>query len=990
MERVKAEAARRIRRFSTGRHTAVATAMATLLAAVAFAGSSTVAGAVSGTVNLYSSTDWTVPAGVHSIEVTLTGGGGGYGGTNCSLFTPGSGGSGAMVAYTMPVTPGDTLFFGVGGAGENGSGHDAYGGGGSPGYGWGGTGGKGSGCGAASGGGGAASYMKLGTGAGSGAVVAVAGGGGGGGGAGVGLVAGSGDGGDGGAGGRPGWASASGGIGGGTGYSTVSGQSAVGATASGGAGGGGGSGYQGGWAGGRSGDDGGGGGGGGGTNYLDTSVAQQVGDFGVAGNPEGDGMAIIQYSSKDATITSATATPLTSVFGQSVDIAVTVAAPGASTIPAGTVELTGAGATLASAVPVAADGTAHIPVANLPVGTTTVTAAFTPSQPDDFTTSSGSVDVTVTKGATTLTLTDADPTTNAGTAATFRARVQPVAPAAGTPSGTVQFSADGSALGAPVALDASGQASLVTTALGIGSHQITATYSGSGSFTTSSGGPVTHRVIPGSTSLEVFSSKNPTVVGEATTFTAALGGASGSPIPSGDVRFTADGVILCTVSLSSTGQATLSGSGLSVGSHQIIATYLGDSTHSGSTSATITQRVDKGDVVVVVSPPSAPATVGDSVVLDAHLAVVAPAMGTPSGTVQFSVGGAPLGAPVPISGGLASIRTTALPVGANNITAHYSGDRNFNDAISSPVGFAIDAKPTTTGVVASKASTVPGESLNLSVTVAGTGPDFPSGPVILSVDGAYFDTVVLGPTGRATTSTSSLAVGPHQIVASYVGDGNFAASASDPLGHEVTKGLAKVTVSPQTGTATVGDPVDLVAAVAPEDPAQGRPSGTIQFFVDGAPLGDPMPIVSGGAALTTDVLGAGTHQITAVSSGDSLFEAGTSRPVVYVIGDPPVTTVPPTTTVPPATTVPPPSTSKPPTVPNIVINNNNGVPDRPSTQSWSSDDTGTTARPSTSATTHGTLPATGSNLVPLGSLAALLVASGAGLVLLRRRSARLG
>src|SRR5262249_29760569 len=70
-------------------------------------------------------------------------------------------------------------------------------------------------------------------------------------------------------------------------------------------------------------------------------------------------------------------------------------------------------------------------------------------------------------------------------AVTFTATVMP-ASGSGTPTGTVQFQIDGINAGAAVALT-SGSASFSTAALTVGTHTITALYSGSGSFVASCG-----------------------------------------------------------------------------------------------------------------------------------------------------------------------------------------------------------------------------------------------------------------------------------------------------------------------------------------------------------------------------------------------------------------------------------------------------------------------------------------------------------------------
>jgi len=77
-----------------------------------------------------------------------------------------------------------------------------------------------------------------------------------------------------------------------------------------------------------------------------------------------------------------------------------------------------------------------------------------------------------------------------GQALTFTATISITAPGAGTPSGTVQFRIDGSNFGSAAGVSTAGgvtTASLSTTSLAVGSHTVTASYSGDGSFASSSG-----------------------------------------------------------------------------------------------------------------------------------------------------------------------------------------------------------------------------------------------------------------------------------------------------------------------------------------------------------------------------------------------------------------------------------------------------------------------------------------------------------------------
>ena len=67
---------------------------------------------------------------------------------------------------------------------------------------------------------------------------------------------------------------------------------------------------------------------------------------------------------------------------------------------------------------------------------------------------------------------------------------------AGTPAGAVQFAVDGQPLGMPVPLDGNGMATSPTIAtLAVGAHQATATFTGTGPFQPSNGGPASVSVV---------------------------------------------------------------------------------------------------------------------------------------------------------------------------------------------------------------------------------------------------------------------------------------------------------------------------------------------------------------------------------------------------------------------------------------------------------------------------------------------------------------
>jgi hypothetical protein len=136
---------------------------------------------------------------------------------------------------------------------------------------------------------------------------------------------------------------------------------------------------------------------------------------------------------------------------------------------------------------------------------------------------------------------------------------------------------------------------------------------------------------------------------------------------------------------------TYSTNQLSGGNHSITAVYSGDQYYAAA-SSTLQQSVNRQNTATTVTAnPSSP-TPGQSTTLSASV-VFSPDVGgfQPGGTVQFRDGASPLGSPVAVTGGQASLTTTALAAGPHSITAVYSGDVNGNPSTSATLNVVVQA-----------------------------------------------------------------------------------------------------------------------------------------------------------------------------------------------------------------------------------------------------------------------------------------------------------
>jgi hypothetical protein len=235
------------------------------------------------------------------------------------------------------------------------------------------------------------------------------------------------------------------------------------------------------------------------------------------------------------------------------------------------------------------------------------------------------------------------------------------------------------------------------------------------------------------TTLTPVPTPNPSVFQEPVTLTASVTSSGGAPPNGENVTFMSGATALGTAQLAS-GTASLASTALPVGADSITAVYGGDADFAGSTSAAVSQTVNKATSSTTLKSSLNPSTSGQSVTLTAD--IEGQFSGVATGTVTFNNGSSSLGS-VSVSSNTAALSTTALPVGTDPITAVYSGDSNLTGSTSSALSQVVNPLPgfgAPSGSQPGSISIEPGATTGNTAIISVVGTNGFSGTVNLSCD----------------------------------------------------------------------------------------------------------------------------------------------------------------------------------------------------------------------------------------------------------------
>src|SRR6185437_9516801 len=576
--------------------------------------------------------------------------------------------------------------------------------------------------------------------------------------------------------------------------------------------------------------------------------------------------------------TAVTSPTTTSVFGTTVTFTATVTPAGAT----GSVVFMSGGSAISGMVALVGGSAMFTTTAGmpLPTGMDQVTAVYSGDSTFNTSTSPAFTE-TVTPDTTTTTLT-VSPSMNStvGVGLTFTATVAPGTAGNPAPTGTVTFFDDtGSgpmALGAPVALAAGSAMSPVISNLGVGMHNITAVYTPAANYTTSTSAPLVETIAPGMGTPTVSSSMPSAPFNTPLTFTVTVG--STGPVPTGMVTLLDGMTMIAGPAPLVGGSASFPGiSNLTVGMHDITATYSGDASYQPGTSPILVQDITLGVTSTSVNSPVNNVNFGTAVIFTAN---VTPAIGggpAVTGMVTFFNNGVPLGSSMVNGLGMGMFNAMLLPVGTDMITAVYSGDTNYAGSTSTVFNENVGVGGSSIMLSTSQSTIALGGPV---IFTANVQPMSATGTVSFFDNGVSISPAVpLTGAGVATFGTTSVPLGMQNITAVYSGDVNFGTATSNTVVEDVIPTSSSVTLSASLNSIAVGASVTFTAIVAAPNLTLPTPTGTVTFTEDGTNVLGVVTLVNGVAMLNSSTLALGNDTIVATYNGDPNFSGGNSNAV---------------------------------------------------------------------------------------------------------------
>jgi sugar lactone lactonase YvrE len=409
-------------------------------------------------------------------------------------------------------------------------------------------------------------------------------------------------------------------------------------------------------------------------------------------------------------------------------------------------------------------------------------------------------------------------------------------------TGGVIFTVDGVA-GTSIPLN-SGAASATLTGLTGGTHSVSAAYTSTNGYASSTS----------SISLAVGQAS------QTITFAPAVTSYTYSPTGTFSLSATSTSGLAVSFASTTSGVCTVSGTTatiVSAGTCTIQATQAGNANYSAATAVPVSYTIGQASQTITFAPAVTSYTY------------------SPTGTFSLSAtstSGLAVSFASTTSGVCTVSGTTATIVSAGTCTiqATQAGNSNYSAATAVPVSYTIGQ--------ASQAITFAPAVTSYPYSSAGT---FSLSATSTSGLAVSFASTTSGVCTVSGTTATIVSAGTCTIQATQAGNGNYKAAAPVSVSYTIGIATPAVTVASSSSTALSLNPVTFTASVTSRN---GTPTGTVTFLDGAAQLGT-VTLASGAATLTTSSLAIGTHTITVAYSGDTNFAATASAALTETIID---------------------------------------------------------------------------------------------------------
>lgn len=375
------------------------------------------------------------------------------------------------------------------------------------------------------------------------------------------------------------------------------------------------------------------------------------------------------------------------------------------------------------------------------------------------------------------------------------------------------------------------------------------------------------------TTTTLNSSLNGERFGRPVSFTAGVAPAFDAGALTGSVTFYDGTTAIGAVTLSG-GTGIFTTEALTVGVHQIKATYGGNSVLLPSASPVMTQVVTQGIATVTLGSSPNPSYANQGVLFTATVGGVNGVV--PTGSVKFQQGSAVLSSVVLVDGS-ATFNTAYDSSGNRSVTAVYLGDVNYLSKASKVFKQVVDKYPSNASVTSSLNPSEYGQAVNLVSRVTSAASSGPTGTVTFKNGPTSLGTVPLVD-GSALLTKTNLPVGTLSITATYNGDALNNKSTSPTLTQVISQATTTTTLTSSPNPSAAGKDVKFTATV--KSPTV-TPVGAVTFTNGSTTLG-MISLAGGKAILTTSALPAGTTTVKATYNGTPDF-TGSSGSVIQTV-----------------------------------------------------------------------------------------------------------